>query len=110
MTTDHLESFSESQLVDCSSSYGNKGCNGGLMDNAFKYVKDHGILHEKDYPYVSKQGPCKKNTGPFTISGYVSIKSCHDLTLALQHGPVSVAVDALFWADYKSGIFSSCGK
>ena len=103
-----LQSFSEQQLVDCSGSYGNNACNGGLMNNAFKYVKDKGIAHENEYPYKAVKQTCKQNSGSYKISGYKGAGGCSGLASDLNGRPISVAVDASNWSKYSSGVFNNC--
>jgi len=95
-----LVSLSEQNLIDCSKKFGNNGCNGGLMDFAFQYIKqNHGIDTEKSYPYEAKEGKCrytKRNSGA-TDTGFIDVPQGDEQKLkeALATvGPVSVAIDA----------------
>ena len=117
LATGKLASYSEQQLVDCSGSYGNMGCNGGLMDNAFKYIEKYGIEEEATYPYTARDGSCKydasKTTG--TVKSYQDVApgSPDQLKAALQKGPVSVAIEAdqIAFQGYTGGVITSgCGQ
>merc|ERR1719399_1330246 len=61
IATGKLLSFSEQELVDCAGSYGNQGCNGGLMDDGFKYVEAKGDASESTYSYTGKTGSCSSS-------------------------------------------------
>ena len=78
------------------------------MDNAFKYVKAKGIVHEDEYPYKAVKQACSKDSGPFKISGFTDVKTVSKLGDAIQQRVVSVAVDATNWSHYSSGVFSNC--
>jgi C1A family cysteine protease len=114
----HLTSLSEQELVDCSTSYGNLGCNGGLMDNAFKYAEANGLCTEAAYPYTGVMGTCKKSS--CTASANTKLTSYTDVThtenalgAATDIEPVSVAIEAdqAGFQLYQSGVFSGvCGQ
>jgi len=109
-----LLSSSEQQLVDCSGSYGNYGCDGGLMDSAFDYIikSSKGLEGEEDYPYTARDGQCKFNAGKIktTITGRKSIVKGNenDLQSAIMKQPISVAIDAghSSFQFYHSGVYN----
>ncbi|KAG1702413.1 Cathepsin L [Nymphon striatum] len=81
-------------------SQGNGGCEGGLMDNAFKYIKSNkGVDTEKSYPYTAKDGTChfKKQDIGATDSGFAAITSGDENALkkaVATVGPISIGIDA----------------
>jgi len=115
---EEMVSLSEQQLVDCSGSFGNKGCSGGLMDDAFEYIEDAGgLCSETEYPYTAKDGNC---TAERCTTRYDAIAAHHDVAAssyssmeeAVASGPVSVAIEAdqLWFQFYHSGVFErNCG-
>jgi len=112
-----LKSLSEQQLVDCSGAYGNQGCNGGLMDNAFQYIiANKGLCSEAAYPYTAADGTCVSSScsSVNTITGYTDVQTYSDsaLATAVAQQPVSIAIEAdqSSFQFYSSGVLTAaCG-
>merc|ERR1712127_1082478 len=112
--TGTLTSFSEQQFVDCSTTQGNMGCNGGLMDYAFTYAETTPIETEAQYPYKGRDGTCAAKGGVVEVKSFADVtpKSPSALQAAVAEGPVSVAIDAssIFFQLYFGGIMKHfCG-
>jgi len=114
LTTKNLVALSEQNLMDCSTDYGNNGCNGGLMDNAFNYIiANKGIDTEASYPYtMAANETCNykaANSGA-TITGYKDVTSGSESALqtASVKQPISVAIDASHnsFQLYVSGVYN----
>jgi len=114
-----LVSLSESQLMNCSKE--NSGCNGGLMDLAFKYVETNPLMSDADWPYFPHTIPfsCfekyRKAKGVVTVKDYKDVpqNSESQLRAFLANGPVSVAIEAdkPAFQSYTGGVLNSaaCG-
>ena len=114
---DVLYNLSQQELIDCSSDYGNHGCEGGSMDLAFQYVIDNGLCLNLSYPYQASDDKCmKKNCNSVaTINNYTDIVNNNEKILkrAVYQQPVSVAIQAnkRSFQMYHTGIYSDleCG-
>ncbi|GBF89704.1 cysteine endopeptidase [Raphidocelis subcapitata] len=117
--TGKLVSLSEQELVDCDSTTGNAGCNGGLMDFAFDWImKNGGIDTERDWAYWSGWGFgtwCNNrklhDRTVVTIDGYEDVPANDEEALlkAATAQPVSVAVCAdSSMQFYSTGVITKC--
>ena len=113
LATGNLISLSEQEFVDCTMSYGNSGCDGGWMDNCFKYTIDHGDANETAYPYKYCMGTCKSNIArTIKITGYIDVPATEaSLQNAVAGRPVSVSIDASLesFQLYKFGSYCPSG-
>ena len=101
--------FSEQQLVDCDTTYGDNGCNGGLQQNAFNYITDHGIMGDAGYRYEGYRGYCAYKKAEAKTS--VKNIKCHENAAVAdikqylnETGPMAIALDATDFQYYDSGI------
>ncbi|VEL20351.1 unnamed protein product, partial [Protopolystoma xenopodis] len=96
--TNKLVSLSEQQLVDCSRKFGNEGCHGGLMNNAFEYLEESAIESEASYPYEARDNVCRydESAGLAKVTGIMKLPEGNETALQIAvatAGPVSVAID-----------------
>lgn len=116
-----LVNVSEQELVDCSGKYGNEGCQGGSMDQAFEYIGNKSKLCSgNDYKYSAQTGfcfsdECQHDIG-VRLSGFVDLPFGNETQLqaaVATVGVVSVGIQAnqTGFQFYKSGVFDGeCGR
>jgi len=118
IATGELIDVSEQQLVDCSRRWGNAGCDGGFMDNAYDYaIRVGGLCSEEDYPYEAKQKKCKnvKCKAAAKLAGYKYVPRGNEtaLKIAVRKAPVATGISAgnMHFQFYSSGILDGeCGS
>jgi cathepsin L len=108
-----LERLSTQQLVDCTFSYGNAGCQYGNPSNVYKYIKDNGIAEGSSYLFKGQElGICNYTIDQKAHSvrdyRYLVIKSNELLrNLLYAVGPLVVGVNSRLFSfqNYKTGIY-----
>ena len=115
-TKGRIKEFSEQQLIDCDTS--DSGCNGGLMEYAYIYLKNADcLMFEEDYPYKGYKDTCKidkTKCADISITGFKKLGSSYSTWSAVDEdeirdflyetGPLSIALNADPLQTYTSGI------
>lgn len=115
LKTSILESLSPQQLIDCDAN--NLGCQGGVLSNAFGYVRNNGLELLNTYPYSSPasihQSVCRaeppkaaSNT-KFITFGMAGETEKSIRTHLVSVGTLAAVMDASGLQFYTGGILSS---
>jgi len=117
ISTGKLVSLSEQQFVDCDKV--DSGCQGGLMDNGFRFAEQNAICTEESYPYKARGSTCASSSCTVglpkgSVTGFKDVPSDDEQAMmsAIAQQPVSIAIEAdkSVFQLYKSGVLSStCG-
>jgi C1A family cysteine protease len=116
--TGTISDLSEQQLVDCSWTFGNRGCLGGRLAGTMRFLTSGSICNETAYPYtaIAQRQPLACRTLSrqclFTprVRRLTTVRSEAAFQSALVRGPIVIAmhVNAVFHT-YAQGIFDgSC--
>ena len=104
--------FAEQELLDCTYEGKRDGCQGGLMHDAFNYMKgSQRLAPASAVSYTAKDGSCnyrgKPNALKATVEGMYEVpntESSH--TQALARGPIAVAFEVTDKCQqYRGGVF-----
>lgn len=82
------------ELIDCTESP-NQKCNGGYLPPAFDIMIKPGLELAKDYPYLAKNGTCKRNIKPAVkLKDYTDVSDKMDA--ALPTSPLAVCMTVVW--------------
>lgn len=96
-----LLSLSKQEMVDCgwSTGLGLKGCSGGVLADAYKYLMNYGVCNNSDYKYTAKVGKCLsyKYDRVVKIDGFkqLSANNKDSFFSFLNNQPTSIAIQML---------------
>ena len=113
-----FKKFSAQMLIDCDTN--NSGCNGGLMEYSFNWLKKNGIMLESDYPYTGKKQVCKSDKTKYInmkVTGYKKLGSSTSTWSAVDeeemkeflylNGPLTIALNGNALQKYTEGIIDA---
>jgi hypothetical protein len=110
-----LKKFSEQQLLDCDPY--NSGCSGGIMHNAFEYLKSNGVAQYSYYPFQQYRGYCRyqQSSGLPVVTGYQFAGTTSEnkiRKMLYMVGPLAITINANLLQFYSGGIldvpYSQC--